>query len=224
MHFIHEVKANKQHNIMLTNLKTVFILTFFYKHILCNDEEFFKQLVLSKLELFEQENANLKKELNEQKRHSQTIEAQMTQYQSEIDNLRTEIRQNSKDLNQAKSTIFSQNNVILAIMSDLEAVEDTLKQIVPESCPIKENGYLYIREKCYFFNSVKLKWDAAQDNCTDRFSNGTGKLFEPQNKEISELVRQKQLKFMNSYTSDPDQHTWIGITGIFCFLFVKCQP
>ena len=148
---------------MLTNLKTVFILIFFFKHGVCNDEEFFKQLVLSKLELFEQENANLKKELNEQKRHSQTIEAQMTQYQSEIDNLRTEIRQNSKDLNQAKSTIFSQNNVILAIMSDLEAVEDTLKQIVPESCPIKENGYFYMLEnqKCYFFNSVKLKWDAA---------------------------------------------------------------
>ena len=206
---------------MLTNLKTVFILIFFFKHGVCNDEEFFKQLVLSKLELFEQENANLKKELNEQKRHSQTIEAQMTQYQSEIDNLRTEFRQNSKDLNQAKSTIFSQNNVIFAIMSDLEAVEDTLKQIVPESCPIKENGYFYITEKCYFFNSVILKWDAAQDNCTDRFSNATGKLFEPQNKEISELVRQKQLKFMNSYNSDPDQHTWIGITGI---LFVKCQP
>ena len=196
-------------------MKIVFILILFFKHGLCNDEEFFKQLVLSKLELFEQENANLKKELNEQKRHSQTIEAQMTQYQSEIDNLRTEIRQNSKDLNKAKSAIFAQNNLILAIMSDLEAVEDTLKQIVPESCPIKENGYFYSSEKCYFFNSVKLKWDAAQDNCTDRFSNGTGKLFEPQNKEISELIRQKQLKYMNSYNSDPDQHTWIGITGIF---------
>ena len=26
---------------------------------------------------------------------------------------------------------------------------------------------------------------------------------------------------MNSYNSDPDQHTWIGITGIFCFLFLE---
>ena len=198
---------------MVTNLKIVFILIFFFKHRLCNDEEeFFKQLVLSKLELFVQENANLKKELNEQKRHSENLEAQ-------IDNLRTEIRQNSKDLNETKSSIFTHNNLILGIKSDLENVEDYLKLIVPESCPIKECGYSYILEKCYFFNSVKMKWDAAQDNCTGRFLNGTGKLFEPQNKEISELVRQKQLKFMNSYNSDPDQHTWIGITGIFCFVF-----
>ena len=196
---------------MVTNLKIVFILIFFFKHRLCNDEEeFFKQLVLSKLELFVQENANLKKELNEQKRHSENLEAQ-------IDNLRTEIRQNSKDLNETKSSIFTHNNLILGIKSDLENVEDYLKLIVPESCPIKECGYSYILEKCYFFNSVKMKWDAAQDNCTGRFLNGTGKLFEPQNKEISELVRQKQLKFMNS--PDPDQHTWIGITGIFCFVF-----
>ena len=210
------LNSTKQ-EVKVTTMKTVFILILFFKHGLCHDEEFFKQLVLSKLELFEQENANLKKELNEQKRHNQNIEAQMTQYKSEIDNLQTEIRQNSKDLKETKSTIFAQNNVIFAIMSDLEAVEDTLKQIVPDSCPIKEQGYSYIFEKCYFFNSVKMKWDSAQDNCTDRFSNATGKLFEPQNKEISELVRQKQLKYMNSYNSDPDQHTWIGITGIFLF-------
>ena len=61
----------------------MFILTLFLKNGLGNEDEFFKQLVLSKLELFEQENANLKKDLNVQNEQIQTLQGQLYYHQKQ---------------------------------------------------------------------------------------------------------------------------------------------
>ena len=124
---------------------------------------------------------------------------------SKIDNILFNIQENSNrigeisfDLNETQHFIWIHEAEIELITSGLKVVENILKLIMPKNCPIEKSGYFYIMEKCYFFSSEKTKWDLAKVNCTNNFPDGRGKLFEPQNKEISDLVRKKQLNHFNS--------------------------
>ena len=104
----------------------------------------------------------------------------------------------SFDLNETQHLIWNHESEIELVTSGLKVVENILKLIVPKNCPIEKSGYFYILEKCYFFSSEKTKWDLAKVNCTNIYPDGQGKLFEPQNKDMSDLVRKKQLKYFNS--------------------------
>ena len=104
----------------------------------------------------------------------------------------------SFDLNETQHLIWNHESEIELVTSGLKLVENILKLIVPKNCPIEKSGYFYILEKCYFFSSEKTKWDLAKVNCTNIYPDGQGKLFEPQNKDMSDLVRKKQLKYFNS--------------------------
>ena len=124
---------------------------------------------------------------------------------SKIDNILFHIQENSNrigemsfDLNETQHLIWNHDSEIKLVTSGLKVVENILKLIVPKNCPIEKSGYFYILEKCYFFSSEKTKWDLAKVNCTNIYPDGQGKLFEPQNKDMSDLVRKKQLKYFNS--------------------------
>ena len=73
-------------------------------------------------------------------------------------------------------------------------------------CPIENANYRLIEERCIYFESKKLNYQAARSNCNCLT---TGKLFEPTNDLINEKVHQGNQSII---PIKPRKHVKIPIT------------
>ena len=76
-----------------------------------------------------------------------------------------------------------------------------------QSCPTSSPNHKMISGACYYFETRKMSFSSAKQNCLDKFgSSATGQLFEPRSFEINEAVHREG---QNSFgTTD----FWLGVT------------
>ena len=83
----------------------------------------------------------------------------------------------------------------------------TLVNCKNDNCPIENEKYELILEKCYFFEKSWANFSTAQDNCTKIFA--PGKIFEPTTIEIFREVYARASIILNK---DITGNEWI-LTG-----------
>ena len=54
-------------------------------------------------------------------------------------------------------------------------------------CPIWEEGYHFVQDKCYYLDHAKYTYIKAAETCAEKFKNG-GRLFEPKDEQTNNIV------------------------------------
>ena len=70
-------------------------------------------------------------------------------------------------------------------------------EFVPKRCPLENPKYRLIQSRCFFFESQKLDFDAAQENCLSKIPGG-GKLFEPTSQYMNERIAKEAIEVIGS--------------------------
>ena len=79
-----------------------------------------------------------------------------------------------------------------------------------QSCPTSSPNHKMISGSCYYFETRKMSFSSAKQNCLDKFgSSATGQLFEPRSFAINQAVHSEALK-ISAFRSDND--LWLGVT------------
>merc|ERR1719362_1716111 len=81
---------------------------------------------------------------------------------------------------------------------------------IDENCPTDDSRYKLMMNQCYFFDSGKRNYSAAQDYCKTAFGDGTlGKLFEPINMHTFNLTKDAATSVLGT-----SKTPWIGFEKV----------